>query len=418
MKLYLCIDGVAPVGKMQRQRQRRFTHPKEHPNGFDSCCISPGTEFMNKVRCHITNYIKILEKNRTVSQVVFSSDLVPGEGEHKILEYIRHTDVRERCCIYSPDADLIMLCLCSNNMSLYVAREIDGITPCNMYYVDIEGFRKSLVNMYFRGCDQRRFILDFVLMFFMTGNDFLPPIPIMSIRENCIERFIDAYLNMDLSLTNTDLTINTNAMYKFLTLIASMESDIINTKANSKRRYIEDVVMDKNKVQVDGVYSVDINSYKKDFYKKIGVSGVSDVCNICKEYIYGLSWVLRYYVNGVTDWRWCYPYLYSPFVSDLANYIGSISDRVLPYKTNRNKPLDLMLQLMCIMPPNSFNILPEPYRNSYKEPEIACFYPSSVEIDMGGKYREYEGTVLLDPIDISKVELVYQRIKERLKNIS
>ncbi|ORE15032.1 putative 5-3 exonuclease [Rhizopus microsporus] len=145
---FMAIDGVAPRAKMNQQRSRRFRTAKDAEdarrkaiqNGeelppeppFDTNCITPGTSFMIKLTQQLRYFIskKVQEDaNWRNVEIVLSGPEVPGEGEHKIMEYIRLSkaqpdyDPNTRHCLYGLDADLLMLGLLSHDPHFALLRE-------------------------------------------------------------------------------------------------------------------------------------------------------------------------------------------------------------------------------------------------------------------------------------------------------
>ena len=234
---FMAIDGVAPRAKMNQQRARRFRTaldaenarekalkeglelPKEEP--FDSNCITPGTEFMAKLTQQLKYFIakKVSEDvDWQGVEVVLSGHEVPGEGEHKIMEYIRQAkaqpeyDPNVRHCLYGLDADLIMLGLLSHDPHFCLLREevtfgrqakkTKELEHQNFYlmhlcivreYLELEfqevKDNKALGFAY----DMERIIDDFILMAFFVGNDFLPNLPNLHINEGALALMFQKY---------------------------------------------------------------------------------------------------------------------------------------------------------------------------------------------------------------------------------
>ncbi|KAF4555092.1 5'-3' exoribonuclease 1-like protein [Elsinoe fawcettii] len=238
---FMAIDGVAPRAKMNQQRARRFRTardaeearnkaiaagtemPKE--DAFDSNCITPGTEFMARLTQQLKYFV-----NKKVSEdydwqnveVVLSGHEVPGEGEHKIMEYIRKAksqpgyDPNMRHCLYGLDADLIMLGLLSHDPHFCLLREevtfgrqskgkSKELEHQNFYlmhlcivreYLELEFQELKEPGVLSVPFDMERVIDDFILMAFFVGNDFLPNLPHLHINEGALALMFAVYKNV------------------------------------------------------------------------------------------------------------------------------------------------------------------------------------------------------------------------------
>ncbi|KAA8499911.1 5'-3' exoribonuclease 2 [Porphyridium purpureum] len=292
--VYMAIDGVAPRAKINQQRSRRFRAAQEAElevaeqgklrkewkkkgllvdtgeaaeKRFDSNVITPGTPFMDRLAVTLRRHVdyKVSSDPAWANlHIVLSDASVPGEGEHKIAEFIRQQrlqsgyDASTKHVMYGLDADLIMLGLATHEAHFTILREFvdfnkkghgnrmqsdvdrsqrkgaaaagppqftnvrlpDGSTRSVIkgtlaelglgrkpfQFLHIRVLREYLflefkdpiveaaaaVDAQFR-FDFERVVDDFVFMCFFVGNDFLPHLPSLEIREGAIDFLIEAY---------------------------------------------------------------------------------------------------------------------------------------------------------------------------------------------------------------------------------
>jgi 5'-3' exonuclease len=114
-------------GKFQTQAQMNSDQEAFHSN-----VITPGTPFFQAFTSHLEHFVK-----RKLSQdpkwqhltIIFSGPNVPGEGEHKIMQFIRQEKERPnynpnlRHCIMGQDGDLVMLGLATHEPNMVLLRE-------------------------------------------------------------------------------------------------------------------------------------------------------------------------------------------------------------------------------------------------------------------------------------------------------
>ncbi|XP_062970473.1 5'-3' exoribonuclease 1 isoform X4 [Cynocephalus volans] len=236
---FMAVDGVAPRAKMNQQRGRRFRSAKEAEDKtkkaiekgetlptearFDSNCITPGTEFMARLHEHLKYFVNMkisTDKSWQGVTIYFSGHETPGEGEHKIMEFIRSEkakpdhDPNTRHCLYGLDADLIMLGLTSHEAHFSLLREevrfggkktqrvcAPEETTFHLLhlslmreYIDYEfSVLKEKITFKY---DIERIIDDWILMGFLVGNDFIPHLPHLHISHDALPLLYGTYITI------------------------------------------------------------------------------------------------------------------------------------------------------------------------------------------------------------------------------
>lgn len=219
--LFLAIDGVAPRAKINQQRARRFKSAQERAEAYqlalqtdpdalppwDSNVITPGTPFMASLAAALREFICFKQNTapawKAIS-VIFSDANAPGEGEHKIMDFIRAQrldpdyDATQHHVLYGLDADLIMLGLATHEPNFYLLREEQRARSSGrpqLEMLHIAALREHLGAELWVDCcpfvwSLERAIDDFVFLCFFVGNDFLPHLPSMRIQEGALDKLL------------------------------------------------------------------------------------------------------------------------------------------------------------------------------------------------------------------------------------
>eukprot|EP00871_Galdieria_phlegrea_P003204 jgi/Galph1/3885/GphlegSOOS_G2519.1 len=437
--LFLAVDGVAPRAKMNQQRSRRFRSAKDAEkllaeaiergeeikanSRFDSNCITPGTEFMHVLSERFKEWISFMTQNDPAWQqgcdVIFSGPDVPGEGEHKVMDYIRsQTNIDEefknrRHCLYGLDADLIMLGLVTHfpHFSLlrekYIIRKKskDDSVSKNRPRFFFEEFHflqlallRDMLYLEFKPVsdttlpfpyDLERVVDDFILMCILVGNDFLPNVPHLDINTGALNIIFTVYKSLLPKMGGflTDkFRIHPQRLELFFQRIAQAE------KAYFENRAVED-----NEPSFFG------DGYRSYYYQqKAGFDPEKEphkLRELSQKYYEGLHFVLQYYYKGCPSWKWFYPSFYAPLASDMVH----LSEMKVVFQ--QGHPFRPLTQLLAVLPPESSSFLPDPLRDlmlSDLSP-LSEYYPPDFEIDMNGKRNSWEGIVLIPFIDENRL---------------
>ena len=387
--VYITFDGVAPLAKMKQQRIRRHkgvflsnTESKWNKNK-----ITPGTEFMDNLSIKINKHFINKEKKYNVKKILVSSSDEFGEGEHKIMEYLRNNeDQNKTSVIYGLDSDLIMLSIfhikyCKD---IYIFREApafmnssipkDLLNDDSIYFLDINYLMVSILNE-LQVTDKHR-VYDYVFFCFFLGNDFLPHFPALNIRTNGFDVLYNAYTKL-FKFTNNyliklDFTIDWIQVNKYIKYISNIEESIFKSEYvsreklekrgfdlstdNGKENYISNIPTKFR--MVEKTINPNEDYWEKRYYKFLFGSEYS-IKDICLNYVDGLKWVFEYYIGKCNNYTYIYNYDYGPLLVDLKKYFPHF-DMIEPNKEEKDlRPFKNTTQLAYVLPISDLYLLPK-----------------------------------------------------------
>lgn len=426
--LVLAVDGVAPLAKINQQRMRRYrmSSGASSKMRFDPNCITPGTDFMFRLDSYLKDWINA-NLSLLPEKVLYSNHLVPGEGEQKIFDYVRKYEISGygSHVIYGLDADLIILSLISKLKGIYLIREKSLEKNVFEKLISIEELRSYLEYR----MKTNTAIDDFAVLTFFLGNDFLPVSPMFSgDMSDTIEYLLDVYSSLQIPLTHPkDGTIDSKNLYKLIRLLSQGEIERLKmVYHNLPKNGFKTLEMSAEQIYFENRKQVKIkkdefrqNWYLKifspptenldmafklseDIFLKLFEHNEKRIENTVQIFISGFNWVYHYYKLGTdaASPNYCYTLGYSPLIEDVYKYFPK---SILPYASSQVKEsfqLDVVKQMLAVLPPKSIKIIPEFLRGYYTiDSPIIDMFPQKVFVDLEGKDVDHMGVVRIPAVE-------------------
>ena len=444
--VFVAFDGVAPVAKLEQQRNRRYksnflskitNNLKKSEQNWKLASITPGTTFMKNLSTTIILHFKNKKNKLGTARVIVSTSEEPGEGEHKLYEYIRNNPDKHKnkiTVIYGIDADLIMLCL--NHLpicnQLYLYRETPyfikslckDLEPEKCYLLDIPKLANLILkkmNNYRESnfVHEKNKLYDYIFLCFLLGNDFMPHSPYVNIRTSGIDILMNTYASLfkdekknlcdgkiihwdNVRTLLEDLAKNEELYFQDEFKIRNKwEKRNFSSKTHEDKMARFDNIPIKHR-DIEKLIDPFSQGWRERYYKHLfGFDPCEDyIQRACLNYLEALEWTFKYYSDDCYNWRWCYEYNYAPLFSDLVKYIPLFNTQLL--EKQPKLPIHPNVQLAYVLPKDYHDLLPERVNNAIKD--FQEYYPQEMSFQWAFCKYFWEGHANLPHIDISVLE--------------
>ncbi len=454
--IYLSIDGVAPRAKMEQQRTRRFRSIKEarmqneiykkygiDRTHFDTNCITPGTIFLYKLSQYLRSYCKQKFEELNV-KIILDDCQNQGEGEHKILQHIKDNTLEEVGCIYGLDADLIMLSLCTG-AEIYLLREdvyFGKVDTDSFLYLDIEELGEHLYNDIKYSIlekivkdedseeeelnlEKQDIINDYICLCFLIGNDFLPHLNGIDILTNSINDLLNIYISI-IVIRQKHLVIDNSINFIFLRQILTnlySNEDKYLPKFQKKKQHFRPRLEYNNEMELeleklrfyprfnnDTKINLGEQGWMNDYYKYyFNINNVitrkDDINDICNNYVEGLQWNIKYYLEKCPSYTWYYKYRAAPCLRELSIFL---INRVYPAKFDDETTFTPLEQLSIVLPIQSSHLWANLFKKQLNTDfKLLSYYPKDFKLDLVNHNFLYECDPILCDVDHNYIKDIH-----------
>ena len=367
-QVFIAVDGVVPMAKIRQQRVRRFKsawlRKGQQAVGFDTNALTPGTAFMSKLCRRLHEHAS----ERVGWEV--SGVEAHGEGEHKILHWLRSKDVKGKIMVYGLDADLILLSMLVSEQlqeaNLFLLRELqefggkqkqEAQGKQEYQCMNLFEFKKRL------GLEGKQQVLNYIALMSLMGNDFLPHSITHKLNDDGHEYVLEELRN-GTQVVDEAGKLRLDVLQCVFQRWAKDEQtkllEMIKKKQEQAKRGVlqgmepqEGLPLEWN-VEASLVKHRElVPNWKQLYWEWIHpTQGQLATQRICHEYVYGCQWILDYYLGNPVDVHWLFQSWVPPLWSDLANHTV-----LEPKEMSKEAPPLPEEQLAMVLPLESWGLI-------------------------------------------------------------
>jgi 5'-3' exonuclease len=419
-EVFLALDGVVPMAKIKQQRLRRFKSVwlaeeekkegiRENKPSWDTNCITPGTSFMRRLAQRLQT---LCDKHAHWS---VSGTEEPGEGEHKIMRKLREKDASpEPILIYGLDADLILLTLLNSKSPAYLVREESAMGSVVLNQFGEEDFSYFSLSVLKQVFPPELEIVNYVAAMSLLGNDFLPHSLSMKMKEDGHDRLLKSLqIHTIVKKEKDTYCINYDGVYALLKEWEQEEERRILQSFKKKvqmRGHIQQC-LDTKPIEwlVEGpLISKTSEGWKldptwKDIYTKqwLNCESRKDIRKLCREYMYGLQWVLDYYTGQrLVTMTWCFPSLLPPLWCHLTQFLEFQEETFVSH--TESIPIQPHEQLAMVLPLESWHLIEDKSLRSLPS-ILPQYWPSQFGFFSAGRIHMWECEALLPIVHVDRL---------------